>query len=483
MVKQLFAAVGLVVLGVVAGVWWGRAPAAPTVPAPATPGQAPAISGVAPASVSSVSAGMVVAPAEATVQGADLSVPGVVEPDGYRQVEVTTLLGGTVMDVLVVPGGAVAPGQVVARLRSPELADEFQQWRTTLADREVVANRLTRVTRLAAIGAASRQELEQVQADEVRSAAEVEARRSRLLRLGVAEARLSAAAGADGLPDTFDVRATARGVVVDRVVNPGTNVEAGDRVITLAETTAVWVTASVYTPDLMRVRVGQAAEVVTDAFPGRTWAGRVTYIDPSLTPESRTARVRVELASPDGALRFGMLTRVTLHESPGTSVVTVPRSAIQWIGAVPVVYVQQPGGDVTSRPVTVRDDGGGRVTVTSGLAPKELVVVEGAFALRAEGARRGATLPTAAVERVVEITAAGLVPPRVTVPAGTPVDLVLIRRVEQTCGTEVSIPELGIRRDLPLGERVVVRIPPRDPGELAFSCGMDMLKGVIVVTR
>jgi RND family efflux transporter MFP subunit len=445
--------------------------------------------------------GIVVAPAEAGAQGAELSMPGVVEPDGYRQVDITTLLGGTVIDMLVVPGALVERGQVVARLRSPELADEFQRWRTAVADREVVASRLTRVTRLAAIGAASRQDLEQVQADDVRAATEVDARRSRLLRLGVDETRLQATPGADGLPDTFDVRATARGVVVDRSLNPGTNIDAGERVVTLAETTAVWVIASVYMPDMARVRVGQIAQVTTDGFPGRVWSGRVTYIDPALSAESRTVRVRVEVSSPDAALRFGMLTTVTVRQPGATTGVTVPRSAVQWIGAAPVVYVQTSTGTYDARTVTVRDEGGTRLTVLSGLNVGEPVVVEGAFALRAEDARLGATVATAgatastappaaaaqpdgvAIERVVEITAAGLVPPRVTVPAGTPVDLVFIRKVDQTCGTEVSIPDLDIRRDLPFGERVVIRIPAREPGELAFSCGMDMLKGVLVVTR
>ena len=87
------------------------------------------------------------------------------------------------------------------------------------------------------------------------------------------------------------------------------------------------------------------------------------------------------------------------------------------------------------------------------------------------------------VTRVIEITADGLVPPRVAVPANQSVDLVFIRRVTETCGTEVDIPSLNIRRALPLDERVTIRMPPQPPGDLSFSCGMDMLKGVIIVGR
>jgi len=127
------------------------------------------------------------------------------------------------------------------------------------------------------------------------------------------------------------------------------------------------------------------------------------------------------------------------------------------------------------------------------------VVTTGSFALRAERERLGwpppmpAVAPAIAVPtppaasassvavRVVEITAAGLVPARVTVPANQPVDLVFIRRVDDTCGTQVEIPDLKVQRDLPRDERVTIRLPPQSPRDLSFSCGMDMLKGVIIV--
>ena len=94
-----------------------------------------------------------------------------------------------------------------------------------------------------------------------------------------------------------------------------------------------------------------------------------------------------------------------------------------------------------------------------------------------------AQTPQAVVTRVIEITADGLVPPRGAVPANQSEGLVFIRRVTETCGTEVDIPSLNIRRALPLDERVTIRMPPQPPGDLSFSCGMDMLKGVIIVGR
>lgn len=512
MKTRIVTAAGFILIGAAAyaglqALWSGR-PAA-EVPVAAPPAAAPAMSvesaGPAIVSLSTEAvarAGIRAMPVEPAGAAAVRSVPGTVEPNAYRQVDITTLLGGTVIDVPVILGETVEAGQVVARLRSPELTDEVRAWRTVRADRDVTASRLARAQRLAAIGAASQQDLEQARADDVRAATEVETRLARLMRFGLSEAQLATMAAGDALPDQFTVRASAPGVVITRQANPGLNVEAGAPIVTVADLRVVWVMADVFEADLASLRIGQSAEVRAAAFAGRRWTGRVTYIEPALARETRTARVRVEVANDDRQLRFGMLTTVHLAgraddgARPG---VTVAAAAIQQIGAVAVVYVEQAAGRYEERVVTLGASEAGLTRVTTGLAAGERVVVEGAFALRAERDRLGLPAPASAVERrdegadrpaattvaarVVEITAAGLVPARVSVPAGQPVDIVFVRRVEETCGTELAIPDLGIRRDLPLGQRVTVRLPPQPPGELAFSCGMDMLKGVIVVTR
>jgi plastocyanin domain-containing protein len=102
-----------------------------------------------------------------------------------------------------------------------------------------------------------------------------------------------------------------------------------------------------------------------------------------------------------------------------------------------------------------------------------------------EGGR--AEAPPAAVEQpaagVVQVTVdgTGFHPDRIPARAGEPITLALMRTTEETCGTEIVIPALGIERKLPLNERVEVTVTPKEKGEIAFACGMDMLKGTIVV--
>lgn len=413
-------------------------------------------------------------------------LPAVVEPHGYRVVDVTPLVAGTVIEVRAELGQSIRQGTVVARLRSPELTDEVRRWLTVRAERDVAAQRLARTEALAKIGAASRQDLEEDQSNVVRARTELDATRARLERLGLSETRLAALGQGDTLPDTFDVLAPAGGVVITRTANPGQNVDAAQPIVTLADRATVWVIGNVFEADLAHVREGQRAQVTSETFPGRVWNGTVAYIDPVIAGDTRTAKVRVEVANRDEALRFGMFVSLALDTPGSTSGVVVPDAAVQSLGAVNVVYVEVEPGEFEER-------------VVDQVRAGDRVVTAGSFALRAERERLGwpapegsartapleppaaAAVATPVAVRVVEITAAGLVPARVTVPANQPVDLVFIRRVTETCGTEVEIPDVKIRRDLPLNERITIRLPPQSPRDLSFSCGMDMLKGVIVV--
>jgi plastocyanin domain-containing protein len=84
---------------------------------------------------------------------------------------------------------------------------------------------------------------------------------------------------------------------------------------------------------------------------------------------------------------------------------------------------------------------------------------------------------------VVEVTVdgQGFHPDRIPARAGQPVTLAITRTTEETCGTEIVMPAMGIERKLPLNEKVELTITPKDKGEIAFACGMDMMKGTIVV--
>jgi RND family efflux transporter MFP subunit len=427
-----------------------------------------------------------------------LRLPGVVEANAYRQVSVTPLVGGRVVRVAVQLGDRVRKGQSIAQIFSPELAEARTKYIAAKAMLEAHDRELQRTQRLVEIGAASRQELERIHAEHAAQTAEVESARSRLRLLGADVAAITPATGAGNA--TISVPAPIDGVVTERLANVGANVDSATKLFTIVDLSNVWIVADVYERDLHRVREGVRATVTATAYPDRPLEGRVSYIDPQLNATTRTAKVRIEVANPRGDLRLGMFTDVAIESPSSTSVVAVPKDAVQNVGDRQVVYLAQAtdGGRFVEREVRlgrVLDD---HVEVLAGLSAGDTVVSKGSFFVRAEAERLGlrrmqppsssdpspgrSTRSAAQAQAVkIAVTEKGYEPARVSVRAGVPARLTFTRTTDKTCGTEVVFPSLNIRRALPLNEPVTIEFTPAKTGEIAFVCGMNMLNGIVVV--
>jgi RND family efflux transporter MFP subunit len=129
--------------------------------------------------------------------------------------------------------------------------------------------------------------------------------------------------------------------------------------------------------------------MTTLAYPGVTMRGRVAYIDPRVDPQTRTAKVRVELPNPDGRLKLGMFVDMAFSAPASERAVLVPKAAVQTVGGRQVVFIPAKGedGKFIQRAVRLGPLVGEHYAVASGLSPGKLVVTEGSFLLRAESAR------------------------------------------------------------------------------------------------
>jgi hypothetical protein len=185
----------------------------------------------------------------------------------------------------------------------------------------------------------------------------------------------------------------------------------------------------------------------------------------------------------------------------GAAVPAIPRTAVQSVGDRQVVYLADPTqpGKFTEREVRLGPTIGEYIEVLSGLQTGDSIVTEGSFFVRAErerlGLRVNAASPAAGGAGQTEDRAAhvnvqqatialgeqGYEPTTVTLRAGIPAQITFVRTTDKTCGTEVVFPSLNIKRALPLNEPVAIEFTPAHTGEVAFACGMNMLKGVIVV--
>jgi Cu(I)/Ag(I) efflux system membrane fusion protein len=262
-------------------------------------------------------------------------------------------------------GQAVKRGQPLLEVYSPDLLSAQQEY--------LIARQGVESLRLAS--------------QETRATAEQLAENAlrRLRHWDIAPAQL-ARLQSQGRPlDTLPLLAPADGVVLDKPAVEGMRFMPGDTLFRLADLSTVWLLVDVFEQDLGWIRPGQAVSAHINAWPQRTFVGRVDFIYPTFASETRTVKVRVELPNSNGLLKPGLYGSVSLAaeggEAPGLA---VPDSAILDSGTRQLVLVRLAQGLFEPRTVKLGRKADGYVEVLHGLAEGEEVVTSANFLLDAE---------------------------------------------------------------------------------------------------
>lgn len=367
---------------------------------------------------------------------APLAVTGTVEANAEREQQVVSLVSGSIASVNARLGDRVGRGAVLASIRSPQIADlqgQLHESRSKLdlasanvrrvrtsanrvgvisaqAKLDLAKTRLDRRRRLVDLGASPRKELEEAQAEFDTAKADYDFQSNVALSREVQEAenerdaaqttveRLSqqlSALGAnpDGRSPLVVVTAPVAGVVSRREVNPGAAVQEGTLLLTVSDTSSVWVIASVPEGLVKMLRAGVPAEVRSAALGDEVRRGQVSYVDPALDTETRTARIRVELPNSAETLKAGMFVEVTFRVYPtgkeageGEEAFFIPEAAGQRSGDRTFVFVPEADepGHFLVKDVQLGEEADGYVRVVSGLDEDDRVVTKGAFALKSK---------------------------------------------------------------------------------------------------
>jgi membrane fusion protein, heavy metal efflux system len=320
----------------------------------------------------------------------EVRVPATVQANIYKQVHVTPLVGGVVMQVTAELGQTVKRGQTLVQIFSRELAEAQTSYVSFSAELEVEHKKLVRTEELVRLGAASRQELEEIEANHRVHTAHVEESRQKLLLLGLNEKEVADVAAGRQASTNILIPSPLDGAVTSRNVNLGQVVTAAQDLLTVTDLSSVWVEASLLENDFAAVSIGSQALITTPAYPGRQYRGAVSYIDPQVDPQTRTAKVRVEVDNPEPALRLGMYMDCLFANQAGATVPVVPKQAIQAVGPSAVVFLPVDGqlGHFLQRTVKTGEESSTGVRVLEGLRQGETVVTDGSFLLRAEAARQ-----------------------------------------------------------------------------------------------
>ncbi|HVH66596.1 MAG TPA: efflux RND transporter periplasmic adaptor subunit [Gemmatimonadales bacterium] len=306
-----------------------------------------------------------------------LEVAGRIQADPTRVVRVYPPVSGRLVAVEVRPADRVAQGQVLAILASSDVAGARTVYRQARADAQVKQQALERARLLYEHHVNALRDYQQAEADAASSAAALESAAERLQLLGVDTASAS---------DQLTVRAPRAGVVTDVGAAPGEyskSLDNANPLCTIADLATVWAVGDVYEKDLASVHVGDSADVTVNAYPGERRRGRITAISSTVDTTTRALKVRVVLANPGLRLKPDMFATIRVVRALRSALV-VPQAAVVREGTSAYLFVQTSPGHFERRAVTLgRDTERSQVEVTSGLAPGDTVVVQGAELLRA----------------------------------------------------------------------------------------------------
>ncbi len=252
----------------------------------------------------------------------ELHLNGVVTPDVSRSVPVLSLGGGRVVDIRVRLGDDVKQGQVLVRIESPDLAGALSDYRKFQADALLARKQLERSDSLYAHGVIALKDLEA--AGNTADKAEVD--------LKTAADHVHVLGGALDQPSPIlEVRAPIAGTIVEQNVTGGAGVRSLDNspnLFTIADLSHIWVLCDLYEDALARVHLRDLAEVRLNAYPDRSFRGRVGNISRVLDPSTRSAKIRIELDNLGRVLRAGMFVTASLRSQQSVKRVVLPTSAL-----------------------------------------------------------------------------------------------------------------------------------------------------------
>jgi cobalt-zinc-cadmium efflux system membrane fusion protein len=381
--------------------------------------------------INSAAAGVQVVTVGSQAPESVFTVAGTVEPNQQQLQQVTLLVAGRVEHIYVALGDNVKAGSLLLRIDSPQVAEQHgklheAETRLRLAkinlDRvQQAANRvsvlkakasldeaestLKRTKLLVSEGLTARKDLVAAQSESDRAKADYNFQKDISLNREVSEAKaelqtaqtetehirdslkaldahLSESEGVEHNISKIELRSPISGTVIERFVNTGAGFEQGKPLLTIANTAILWVIANVPETQMATIHIGSPATVKLGS---KEVAGKVSYVDPRLNEDTRTSRVRIEIANPNNKIQVGTFAQIKFEIPVAAQAIAyVPDAAVQTVEGKPIVFVKESSGKFAVRQVKVGTASSGMVPVVSGVRVGEQVAVNGSFVLKSK---------------------------------------------------------------------------------------------------
>lgn len=274
-------------------------------------------------------------------------------------------------------GDKVKPGQSLAQLDSIELGEAHSTYRQAQSQFSLAKSDFERAQKLKADEIIPEKDFLRARSEFEKARASLRAADDKLRLLDSAHQELET-----GPISLFPVKAPFAGTVIEKNAVLGELAQPDKSIFTIADLSTLWIEANLFEKDLGRVRLGAAAGVTVNAYPGEVFKGRLTYISSTVDKESRAVQARVEVPNSDGRLKPEMFATASIDTASTSKALTLPQEAVLLINGQAMAFVQEVGG-FEPRAVELGEKIGGRVVIRSGVKEGEQIVVAGAYALKA----------------------------------------------------------------------------------------------------
>jgi membrane fusion protein, heavy metal efflux system len=302
-----------------------------------------------------------------TVKAADalsqLTLTGSIAPDENKMVKIFPLVSGIAQDIKVQLGDVVHKGQILAVMKSAEMAAYNKDYISSAADIRNTKRIMESTQDLYKSGLASQKDFEQAQSDYQKAVAEGK-RASAVISINKSN------------ENGYEVRTPISGFVVEKNLNNSTQVRADNsqNLFTIADLSTVYVLVNVYESDISKIQTGDPVKVTTLSYPDKVFTGQIDKIDNMLDPDNKVMHARIKINNPGNALKPGMFANVLIKAKSGENLPEISSKALVFDSDKNYVIVVDGKAKVHIQPVEIAKTVEDRAYISKGLKPGDRVI-------------------------------------------------------------------------------------------------------------
>jgi cobalt-zinc-cadmium efflux system membrane fusion protein len=293
-----------------------------------------------------------------------LTLTGKVDFNEDNVIKLFPTISGQVSEIKVMLGDYVKQGQVLAVIRSSDMAGYSNDLIVAKSNMEIAKKNVDATNDMYKSGLASQKDLITAQ-EGYNQALSTYEKSQRVLNLN-----------GGSLTGDYTLKSPINGFVVDRQVNNNMMIRSDNAtaLFTISDLKNVWVMANVYESNISNVKMGDSVNITTLSYPGKIFRGRIDKIMNVLDPSNKVMKLRIVLSNPGYLLKPEMFASVVVNTTENKSMVSIRSRALIFDHSQYYVLVYKSPSDISIRPVQIQNTVGDRTYITEGLSEGERLI-------------------------------------------------------------------------------------------------------------